>query len=95
MEQYQKFSDLGHINNFDSICSCFNNLCSLSIQAIKNGNKIIFYGNGGSASDSQHLAAELVVKYQKNRQAISSTALSSDNSMITATANDFHFKRIF
>tara|TARA_B100001057_G_scaffold501203_1_gene621982 strand:+ start:5817 stop:6398 length:582 start_codon:yes stop_codon:yes gene_type:complete len=73
----------------------FINLCSLSIKAIKNGNKIIFYGNGGSASDSQHLAAELVVRYQKNRQAISSTALSSDNSMITATANDFHFKKIF
>ena len=73
----------------------FINLCTLSIKAIKNGNKIIFYGNGGSASDSQHLAAELVVRYQKNRPAISSIALSSDNSMITAIANDFHFKKIF
>jgi len=73
----------------------FINLCTLSIKAIKNGNKIIFYGNGGSASDSQHLAAELVVKYQKKRPAISSIALSSDNSMITAIANDFHFKKIF
>jgi len=73
----------------------FINLCTLSIKAIKNGNKIIFYGNGGSASDSQHLATELVVRYQKNRPAISSIALSSDNSMITAIANDFHFKKIF
>ena len=73
----------------------FINLCTLSIRAIKNGNKIIFYGNGGSASDSQHLATELVVRYQKNRPAISSIALSSDNSMITAIANDFHFKKIF
>ena len=84
------------INTFDSKSrENFFNLCTLSIKAIKKGNKIIFYGNGGSASDSQHLAAELVVRYQKNRPAISSIALSSDNSMITATANDFHFKKIF
>ena len=84
------------LSTFDSkSLENFINLCTLSIKAIKNGNKIIFYGNGGSASDSQHLATELVVRYQKNRPAISSIALSSDNSMITAIANDFHFKKIF
>ena len=43
----------------------FNKLCERSLRSIKNGNKIIFFGNGGSASDSQHLAAELVCKYKK------------------------------
>lgn len=76
----------------------FNNfvtLCELSIRAIKKKKKIIFYGNGGSASDSQHLAAELVVRYKKNRPAISAMALTSDNSIITAVSNDFSFINVF
>lgn len=73
----------------------FLNLCKLSIKALKNGKKIIFYGNGGSASDSQHLAAELVVRYKKNRRSISAIALTSDNSIITAISNDYDFKKIF
>tara|TARA_E500000178_G_scaffold345635_1_gene395828 strand:+ start:405 stop:986 length:582 start_codon:yes stop_codon:yes gene_type:complete len=73
----------------------FLKLCRLSIKAIKNHKKIIFYGNGGSASDSQHLAAELVVRYKKNRRSISAMALTSDNSVITAISNDYDFKQVF
>ena len=48
----------------------FKKLCEKSLTSLKKGNKIIFFGNGGSASDSQHLAAELVCKYKKIRKAI-------------------------
>ncbi len=73
----------------------FDKLCKLTLQAIKNGNKIIFFGNGGSASDAQHLAAELVVKYKKKRKPIPAISLSTDTSIITSIGNDFNFKLIF
>ena len=73
----------------------FLKLCSMSIKAIKSNKKIIFYGNGGSASDAQHLAAEFVVKYDKKRVALPAISLATDTSIITATGNDFAFKNIF
>lgn len=73
----------------------FTKLYEYSVNALKNKKKIIFYGNGGSASDSQHLATELVVRYKKNRKAIPAIALTADNSTITAISNDFSFKFIF
>jgi len=74
----------------------FNKLCFECLKTIKKKSKIIFYGNGGSASDAQHLAAELVVRYKKRiREAISAISLATDTSIITATANDFDFKYIF
>ena len=65
------------------------------INSLKNKGKIIFCGNGGSAADAQHLAAELIVKYKKVRKAIPAIALTTDSSIITACANDFNFKYIF
>ena len=73
----------------------FNKLCERSLRSIKNGNKIIFFGNGGSASDSQHLAAELVCKYKKIRKAIPAISLSTDTSILTSIGNDIDFKFIF
>ncbi|MDB9802206.1 SIS domain-containing protein, partial [Candidatus Pelagibacter ubique] len=73
----------------------FDILCLHALRAIKNGNKIIFFGNGGSASDAQHLAAELVCKYKKKRKAIAGISLSSDTSIITSVGNDLDFKYIF
>ena len=70
-------------------------MCRTSLKAIKNKKKIIFFGNGGSAADSQHLATELSVRYKKNRKAIAGMALSADSSAITAAGNDFGFKYIF
>ncbi len=65
------------------------------IKCLKNGGKIMFCGNGGSAADSQHLAAELIGRYRKNRAPLAALALSTDTSTITAIANDFSFDDIF
>jgi len=73
----------------------FNELCFKSIKAIKNKKKIIFFGNGGSASDAQHLATELTVRFNKNRKALPGLALTTDTSALTAIGNDFSFKYIF
>ena len=65
------------------------------LTALKNGKKIIFFGNGGSAADAQHLAAELVVRYRVNRPALSGLALTTDTSILTAHSNDFGFETVF
>ena len=78
-------------NNFDE----FKKFLDLCIKSIKKGNKIIFFGNGGSAADAQHIATELVVRYKKNRKSIPAISLSTDTSTLTAIGNDFSFNRIF
>ena len=78
-------------NNFDD----FNNFLNLVIKTLKKGNKIILFGNGGSASDAQHIATELVVKYKKKRRSIHAISLSTDTSALTAFGNDFSFNEIF
>jgi D-sedoheptulose 7-phosphate isomerase len=65
------------------------------ITCLKKGGKVMLAGNGGSAADSQHLAAELVGRFQKNRKALAAVALTTDTSLITAVANDFGFENIF
>lgn len=64
---------------------------------LRNGNKILFCGNGGSAADSQHIAAELVVRYRShvNRKALPAMALTVDTSILTACGNDYGFDKIF
>lgn len=63
--------------------------------SLANGGKILFFGNGGSAADAQHLATEIVVRYKVNRRALPAIALTTDTSILTATANDFSFEDIF
>ena len=64
-------------------------------EKIQNDGKILICGNGGSAADSQHLAAELVVKFKEERKPISAIALSTDTSVLTSIGNDFGFEYIF
>ena len=62
---------------------------------VRRRGKLLLFGNGGSASDSQHIAAELVSRYQKDRPAIAAISLSTDTSALTAGANDMGFERVF
>ncbi len=66
--------------------------CTTSIRA---GGKLMFFGNGGSAADAQHLATELTVRYKADRAAIAAIALTTDSSALTAAGNDLGFDRIF
>jgi D-sedoheptulose 7-phosphate isomerase len=63
--------------------------------AYERGGKLLVFGNGGSASDAQHLCGELVVRFQKNRRALGAIALGSDAAVMTACANDFAYVDVF
>ncbi len=65
------------------------------IACVQAGKKILFFGNGGSASDSQHIAAEFVGRYEKERRALAAIALTTDTSILTAVGNDYGFDKIF
>ncbi|MFH0877298.1 MAG: D-sedoheptulose 7-phosphate isomerase [Candidatus Omnitrophota bacterium] len=65
------------------------------IQCLSKGGKVLIFGNGGSAADSQHFAAELVGRFQKERRGLSAVALSTDSSVLTALANDYSFDCVF
>lgn len=62
---------------------------------LSRGGKVLFMGNGGSAADSQHLAAELVGRFQTERRGLAAIALSTDTSILTSVGNDYGFERIF
>ena len=64
-------------------------------EAIRNGHKILFCGNGGSAADSQHLAAEFVGRFVKERQGLPAIALTTDTSILTAVGNDYGYDEVF
>ena len=64
-------------------------------KALKNGHKILSCGNGGSAADAQHFAAELVCRFEKERPALAAIALTVDTSALTAISNDYHYDEIF
>jgi D-sedoheptulose 7-phosphate isomerase len=64
-------------------------------EALKNGGKILFCGNGGSAADAQHLAAEFVNRFQRERRALAAIALTTDTSVLTSIGNDLGFDHIF
>lgn len=70
-------------------------LASACSDALRRGRKILWAGNGGSAADSQHLAAELVGRFERDRTALASLALTTDTSILTALGNDYGFERIF
>jgi len=67
----------------------------LCIDCLKNGGKIIIFGNGGSAADAQHIAAELVGRYKTDRKGLPAIALTTDSSALTSIANDFGYSSVF
>jgi D-sedoheptulose 7-phosphate isomerase len=70
-------------------------LAELSAEALRAGGKLLFFGNGGSASDAQHLATELSIRFERDRRALAAISLATDTSALTACGNDFGFDRIF
>jgi len=64
-------------------------------QAFIKGHKVFFFGNGGSAADSQHIAAEFIGRFQKERKSLPAMALTTDSSILTALSNDYGFEIIF
>ena len=63
--------------------------------ALSNGGKVLIAGNGGSAADAQHIAAELVGRFEKERESMASVALTTDTSALTAIANDYGYDKVF
>lgn len=70
-------------------------IADLTIDALRAGNKLLFCGNGGSAADAQHLAAEYVVRFRRERGGLPAIALTTDTSVLTAGANDLGFTEVF
>jgi D-sedoheptulose 7-phosphate isomerase len=67
----------------------------ICIDSLKNNGKILIFGNGGSAADSQHIAAELVSRYKTERKGLAAIALTTDTSILTAIGNDYGYERVF
>jgi D-sedoheptulose 7-phosphate isomerase len=69
--------------------------CEMAVESIGNGKKMILFGNGGSAADAQHIAAELSGRYKKERTALPGIALTTDTSALTAIGNDYGYDVVF
>jgi D-sedoheptulose 7-phosphate isomerase len=90
LESIQVKEDLLH-TRIDHIIEITN----LVIECIRKGGKVILFGNGGSASDSQHIAAELVGKFKKDRNALPAIAITTNTSILTSLANDYGYEIVF
>lgn len=73
----------------------FARVVAACVASIRGGGKLLFFGNGGSAADAQHLATELTIRYKADRAAIAAIALTTDTSALTAAGNDLGFEHIF
>lgn len=79
----------------DSLQDDIEKVCIVSLETIKEGNKIILMGNGGSAADAQHIAAEFTGRYKVERKGLPAIALTTDTSALTAIGNDYGYKHVF
>lgn len=80
---------------FSTLREDFEKMLDLCVESIQSGGKIMFFGNGGSAADAQHLATELSIRYVGDRLPIAGLALNTDTSTLTAAGNDYGFEYIF
>src|SRR4051794_9549954 len=77
------------------LCATAREIAAAMIAALRAGNKLLLIGNGGSAADAQHIAAEIVGRYKQQRRAYAAIALTTDTSALTAIANDYGFEQVF
>jgi D-sedoheptulose 7-phosphate isomerase len=92
--QLLELSDLAR-SAADQLAEPVARLAALVESALRDGHTLFFCGNGGSAADAQHLAAEYVVRFRRKRRALAAVALTVDTSILTAGANDFGFTSVF
>jgi D-sedoheptulose 7-phosphate isomerase len=97
-ETIQKELDL-HLETFNHVVKqmqpVLEQAATKIIETLKRGNKLLICGNGGSAADAQHFAAELTGRYKTERKGLPAIALSTDTSALTAIGNDYGFERVF
>jgi len=79
----------------DALLQIIADVSELCLQAYKNGNKLLLAGNGGSAADSQHIAAEFVSRFEMERPGLPALALTTDTSVLTAIGNDYGYEQLF
>jgi D-sedoheptulose 7-phosphate isomerase len=79
----------------DSLTGDIEVACEMIVAALKNGHKVLLAGNGGSAADAQHIAAELSGRFVKERRALPGIALTTDTSALTSIANDYGYEHVF
>ena len=94
-ELQKLLSLLLQIQNNEELLMTVNVIAETCVKSLKQGKKILFAGNGGSAADAQHLAAELVSRLNYNRPGLAAIALTTDTSALTAIGNDYSFENIF
>lgn len=95
-QEVQKLADVIQLIQKDhALLQTVEAIAQRCVTALQQGKKILFAGNGGSAADSQHLAAELVSRLRYNRPGLASIALTTDTSALTAIGNDYAFENIF
>jgi D-sedoheptulose 7-phosphate isomerase len=99
MKQYIKDEFQAHQNVLEGTMKSLNNEIEsageLIVATLKAGHKILLFGNGGSAGDAQHIAAELTGRYKTERKGLPAIALTTDTSALTAIGNDYGYDRIF
>jgi len=82
-------------NVIDSLENTIQEACEISLNTINSGNKILLCGNGGSAADAQHIAAEFTGRYKVERKGLPAIALTTDTSALTAIGNDYGYDKVF
>ncbi|MFH0740195.1 MAG: D-sedoheptulose 7-phosphate isomerase [bacterium] len=93
-KQFQDNIEL-HQQVISDICPKIEEVAKIIIQAYEKGNKVLLCGNGGSAADAQHIAAELVGRFKRERRGLPAIALTTDTSIITAISNDYWYELLF
>jgi D-sedoheptulose 7-phosphate isomerase len=86
---------LARANQDAALLATARTIADVMIAALRSGKKILLIGNGGSAADAQHIAAEIVGRYKQDRPAYAAIALTTDTSALTAIANDYGFEQVF
>jgi D-sedoheptulose 7-phosphate isomerase len=91
----QSLAGLERANGDAALLTVARTIASVIIGALRSGNKVLLIGNGGSAADAQHIAAEIIGRYKQDRPAYAAIALTTDTSALTAIANDYGVEQMF